>query len=204
MTRDEALKQLKMHLRHAQEVMSNQANKKRKESDIKIGDWVYLKIRPHRQSSMPTRLHPKLSARYYGPFEVLQQIGKVAFRLQLPEAARIHPIFHVSQLKKAVGEKKVEKELPAELQADGPMFRPAKVLDRRTRQLGAEDIPQVLIEWQEGGQESATWEDEVTIQEQYPEFNLGDKVVRGEGSNVRELIVYRRRGKVTEPNCQGS
>lgn len=113
--------------------MITQANKKRKDVDIQVGDWVYLKIRPRRQSSMATRLHPKLSARYYGPFEVLQQVGKVAFRLQLPEATRIHPIFHVSQLKKALGEKRVERELPAELQADRPLFWPVKILDRRTR-----------------------------------------------------------------------
>ncbi|KOM28225.1 hypothetical protein LR48_Vigan511s004800 [Vigna angularis] len=64
MTRDEALKQLKYHLNRAQELMKQQADKKRREIDIKVGDWVYLKNRPHRQSSMPTRLHPKLSARY--------------------------------------------------------------------------------------------------------------------------------------------
>ncbi|BAT92057.1 hypothetical protein VIGAN_07071600 [Vigna angularis var. angularis] len=113
--------------------MVQQANKKRREADIKVGDWVYLRIRPHRQTSMPTRLHPKLAARYFGPFQVLQQVGKVAFRLQLPETARIHPIFHVSQLKKAVGEQIVEKELPRELQAEGPLFWPVRILERRQR-----------------------------------------------------------------------
>ncbi|KOM41600.1 hypothetical protein LR48_Vigan04g179800 [Vigna angularis] len=77
------------------------------------------------------------------------------------------------------------------------MFWPVRILDRRTRLLASEEIPQVLIEWQEGGQEGATWEDVATIQEQYPEFNLGVKVVGGEGSNVRELIIYKRRRKAT-------
>lgn len=84
MTRDEALKQLKEHLHKAQEQMAKWANTHRRASNIKVGDKVYLKIRPNRQVSMPTRLHPKLSARYYGPFEVIKQIGKVAFKLLLP------------------------------------------------------------------------------------------------------------------------
>lgn len=78
-SRDEALKQLKLHLQHAQEQMSKYANVHRKVSNIKVGDKVFLKIRPHRQSSMPTKLHPKLAARYYGPFPVIKQVGAVAF-----------------------------------------------------------------------------------------------------------------------------
>ncbi|BAT84457.1 hypothetical protein VIGAN_04184000 [Vigna angularis var. angularis] len=101
-------------------MMVKQANRKRRPVTIKVDDWVYLKIRPHRQSSMLVRLHPKLSARYYGPFRVIQKVGEVAFRLLLPETARIHPVFHVSQLKLAIGARKVEKDLPTDLQMDGP------------------------------------------------------------------------------------
>lgn len=102
--------------------MAQQANKKRKDVEIKVDDWVYLKIRPNKQSLMPVRIHPKLSARYFGPFQVLQQVGNVAYKLRLPEIARIHPVFYVSQIKKAVGDKRIEKELLAELQAYGPTF----------------------------------------------------------------------------------
>lgn len=101
--RDEALRQLKFHLGRAQNQMTHYANARRKPANIQPGDWVYLKIRPYRQVSMPTKLHPKLSSRYYGPFLVLKQIGAVAFQLQLPEQSRIHSVFHESQLKKAVG-----------------------------------------------------------------------------------------------------
>ncbi|BAT81190.1 hypothetical protein VIGAN_03086400, partial [Vigna angularis var. angularis] len=86
-----------------------------------------------------------------------------------------------SQLKKAVGEKRIERELPAELQADGPSYWPVKVLERRTRQQGGETMHQVLVEWHEGGRDGATWEDVETMQDQYPEFNLGDKVAEGGG-----------------------
>lgn len=98
------MRQLKFHLERAQEMMVRQANKRRRPANVEVGDWVYLKIRPHRQSSMPTRLHPKLAARYFGPFQIIQKVGEVAYKLQLPKTARIHPVFHVSQLKKATGE----------------------------------------------------------------------------------------------------
>ena len=116
MNRDEALSQLKFHLERAQDVMSKYANRHRRPSPIKVGDMVYLKIRPQRQLSMPNRLHRKLAAKYYGPFQVEAAVGKVAFRLQLPETARIHPVFHVSQLKLAIGTQEIQPELPRELQ----------------------------------------------------------------------------------------
>ncbi|WVZ12616.1 hypothetical protein V8G54_017146 [Vigna mungo] len=182
LTRDEALKQLKFHLERAQDLMVRQANKKRKAANVEVGDWVYLKIRPHRQTSMQTRLHPKLAARYFGPFLVVQKVGENACKLQLPETVRIHPVFHVSQVKKAIGEKRVERDLPQDLQAEGPSFWPVSILGRRQLQEGGESVPQLLVEWQEGGQEGATWENEITIREQYPDFNLGDKVgVQGAG-----------------------
>lgn len=72
MNRDDALEQLKFHLSRAQEQMTKYANNHRKPSSIKPGDWVYLKIRLHRQVSMAIKLHPELAARYYGPYLVLK------------------------------------------------------------------------------------------------------------------------------------
>jgi len=63
--------------------MSKFANKNGKPSTIKVGDEVYLKMRPHKQQSMSTGLHPKLPACYYGPFSLIAQVGPVAYRLQL-------------------------------------------------------------------------------------------------------------------------
>ncbi|BAT98685.1 hypothetical protein VIGAN_10000300 [Vigna angularis var. angularis] len=150
-TRDEALQQLRYHLSKAQDAMVKQANRKRRPVTIKVDDWVFLKIRPHRQTSMSVKLHPKLTARYYGPFKVLQKIREVAFRLELPTTARIHPVFHVSQLKLAIGTKQVEAELPANLQVGGYTCWPTKVLNKSVQQQEGEQCEQVLIEWQDGG-----------------------------------------------------
>jgi len=121
---DEALKQLKYHLTRAREQMKKFADKTRKPSNIQVGDMVYLKIHPHRQHSMSTKLHPKLSSRHYGPFLVEAKVGAVTFKLQLPELALIHPVFHSSQLKRVVGAQPVETEVPPVLQVQGPSCLP--------------------------------------------------------------------------------
>lgn len=61
-----------------------------------VGDWAYLKLRPFRQGTLLKHSSPKLASRFVGPFQVEARIGAVAYRLRLPDEARIHPLFHVS------------------------------------------------------------------------------------------------------------
>nr|KYP38719.1 hypothetical protein KK1_040019 [Cajanus cajan] len=205
MERDEALNQLKFHLGRAQDHMRQYANTHRKSSIIKPGDWVYLKIRPPRQVSMTTKLHPKLLARYYGPYLVLRQIGAVAFQLQPPEQSQIHPVFHVSQLKLAVGNQPVDTEIPTELQEDSTTYQPHNILETRTLNKFGEQVQQFLIQWQGKSPEEATWENNTTIQHQFPDFNLEGRVASMEGGidrqesqpqpEPRALQMYYRRKK---------
>jgi hypothetical protein len=64
-----------------------------------VGDMVLLKLRPYAQQSVVNRPCPKLAFKYFGPFKVIQRIGSVPYKLELPAHAQEYPIFHVSHLK---------------------------------------------------------------------------------------------------------
>lgn len=61
--------------------MKHQADKKRSFRQFKVGDWVYLKLQPYVQTSVAQRACHKLAFRYFGPFQILDRVGSVAYRL---------------------------------------------------------------------------------------------------------------------------
>lgn len=96
--RDEAIHQLKFHLHRAQQSMKKAADKHCHAVSFAEGDWVFVKLCPHRQHTVACRINPKLSTCYFGPSKILSRVGEVAYKLKLPESARVHPVFHLSQL----------------------------------------------------------------------------------------------------------
>ena len=77
---------------------------RRIEQSFEVGDLVYLRLQPYRQTSLKQKGAKKLEPRFYGPYKVSRRVGEVAYELELPEGSKIHNVFHVSCLKKAVGQ----------------------------------------------------------------------------------------------------
>ena len=107
----------------------------------------------------------KLSPKYYGPYKVLQNIGTKAFKLELPTSFWVHPVFHVSCLKKVIGDKlPIQKILP-ELDEEGKtILEPEAFIETRTRKLRNRSISEYLIIWKNLPIEDSTWEDDNFIQ----------------------------------------
>jgi len=157
---------LLQQLLRAQQRMKYQADKSRSERSFAVGEQVWLKLQPYVQTSVAHRASNKLSFRYFGPFEILSKIGSVAYKLKLPADSSIHPVFHVSLLKKAVGTPSHPiMPFPSDVQS---VQVPELVLDRRLRTKNNCVISQLLIKWSHLPPELATLEDEDSIQPQLP------------------------------------
>ena len=95
------LQLLKDNLNLAQNQMKQQADQHRSEQSLNVGDWVFLILQPYKQMYLKdTKKDNKLSPKYYSPYKVLQKIGSMAYKLELPTSSRVHPVFHVSCLKR--------------------------------------------------------------------------------------------------------
>lgn len=103
-----------------------------------MGDWVYLKLQPYVQTSLAHRANQKLAFKFFGPFQVVEWVNDVAYRLQLLDTSMIHPVFHVSQLKTTVPSSHTVAGLPHAL--DGPQV-PVKILQRRVRTTNHDIMP---------------------------------------------------------------
>jgi len=126
------LQQLKTNLQKASNRMKQQADKKRRDYVLEEGDWVYLRLHPYRQHSLFRRAHQKLASRFFGPYQILECVGAVAYKLALPDTARIHPVFHVSLLKKQLGDRsRITTHLPPFSTDNTPVLQPLLVKNYR-------------------------------------------------------------------------
>ena len=196
--RDDMLKILKDNLLRAQSRMKAQADSKRRELQFNVGDLVFLRIQPYRQRSLAKRRYEKLSPRFFGPYKIIRRVGSVAYELELPTSAKIHPIFHVSLLRPAYGQQTPFTPPPLPINSDGELtLSPSKILGHRWIKEGGVPTLELLVQWDECPLEEASWENYDLLAGQFPGFHLGDKVSFQRGSNdtVPPLRTYSRRQK---------
>ncbi|MCO5548757.1 hypothetical protein L7F22_002219 [Adiantum nelumboides] len=115
---DEMYKKVKVALEMTRAKQKKAADRHRREVVFSLGDWVLLRFDKARLKKMKgkERLFPKLSMRYYGPFQICDIISDAAYRLKLPESWKIHNAFHVSLLRPYVGD--VPEDMSAEDQPE--------------------------------------------------------------------------------------
>jgi hypothetical protein len=161
--------QIKQNLKVAQNRQKSYADRKRTPREFKTGDHVYLRVRP-RKSSLRMGACAKLAPRYCGPFEVLDRVGPVAYRLALPPTVKAHNVFHVSLLKKYVHDSNhIIDWSVIQVEPEGEFLpEPQCILDRKETPLRNRTIAQVKVQWKHFGPDEATWEMEDAMKQAYP------------------------------------
>ena len=114
-----------------------------------------------------------MSPRFIGPFQILDRVGAVAYRIALPPSlSGVHNVFHVSMLRKYVSDP--THVLSYEhLQLDQDLSyeeKPVQILDRKDKVLRNRTVPLVKVLWRNIKSEEATWELESDMQSRYPEL----------------------------------
>ena len=167
-----AIERIRKHMLTAQSRQQSYANAKRRDIEFDVGDKVFLKVSPTKGVKRFGK-KGKLSPKYVGPFEILERIGSVAYRLALPPSlASTHNVFHISMLRKYVSDQShVLSYEPLELQPDlSYEVKPVKILERGIKELRTKQIPLVKVLWSNTAVEEATWELEDDMREKYPEI----------------------------------
>ncbi|XP_066354762.1 uncharacterized protein [Miscanthus floridulus] len=117
-------------------------------------------------TTLSPRAHQKRCYRYFRPYTILEKIGAVAYKLDLPSSSSIHPVFHVSLLKAAPSTKYPLSASPPE--TEHGLQVPEAILQRRLHPRQSGSVDQLLIKWSGMGADLATWEDAEAIQQRFP------------------------------------
>ncbi|GJZ83356.1 putative reverse transcriptase domain-containing protein [Tanacetum coccineum] len=156
----EKIIQIKDRLKTARSRQKSYADKRRKPLEFKVGDRVLLKVSPWK-GVVRFGKKGKLAPRYVGPFEIVECVGPVAYRLKLPqELSCVHDTFHVSNLKKCLAEPDVQVPLD-EIEIDENLRfveEPIEIVERDVKKLKRRRIPLVKVRWNSRQGAEYTWE----------------------------------------------
>jgi hypothetical protein len=192
--RETFLAQIRDRLLHAQQIMKGQHDAKHRFVEFAVGDWVLLRLHQRLAAAIADKSARKLAPRYYGPFKVLDRIGSVAYRLDLPPRARIHNVFHVVFLKPYVGP-------PPSAPAQLPDIKQGRVLPAPSAIVKARlnrGRWELLVRWEGQAPGTASWEMLEDFKQDYPKFQLEDELFSRPGGSVVDAFYgqqYSRRKK---------
>ncbi|GJW70315.1 putative reverse transcriptase domain-containing protein [Tanacetum coccineum] len=135
------------------------ADLKRKPMEFQVGDKVMIKVSPWK-GVVRYGKRGKLNPRYVRPFKVLEQVGSIAYKLELPqELSRIHYMFHVSNLKRCYADEPLVDPLDG-LHFDDKLYfveEPIEIMDRKVKWLKRSRIPIIKVQWNSRRGPEFTW-----------------------------------------------
>ncbi|XP_076958357.1 uncharacterized protein LOC143634062 [Bidens hawaiensis] len=146
---------------------------------------LFSKVSPWKEV-VRFRKKGKLSPRFVGPFEILDKIGPVAYRLKLPtELSNVHPVFHVSNLKRCLDEGNLQVTLDGVRIDDTMHFvaRPVEIMDHKDKFTKTSRIPLVKVRWESKQGVKFTWECKDQRKTKYPHlFATVNSLILGRNS----------------------
>ncbi|GJZ26067.1 putative reverse transcriptase domain-containing protein [Tanacetum coccineum] len=166
----EKIIQIKQRMQAARDRQKSYADLKRKPMEFQVGDKVMLKVSPWK-GVVRFGKRGKLNPRYVGPFKVLEKVGEVAYKLELPEElSRVHNTFHVSNLKKCHADEPLAVPLDGLHLNDKLHFveEPLEIVGREVKRLKRSRIPLVKVRWNSKRGPEFTWEREDQFKKKYP------------------------------------
>ncbi|GJW88798.1 putative reverse transcriptase domain-containing protein [Tanacetum coccineum] len=156
-------------MKTARSRQKNYADKRRKPLEFQVGDRVLLKVSPWKRVVRFGK-KGKLAPRYVRPFEIVECVGQVAYRLKLPQELRcVHDTFHVSNLKKCLAEPDVQVPLD-EIEIDENLRfvkEPIEIVERDVKKLKRRRITLVKVRWNSRQGVEYTWEREDQFRKKY-------------------------------------
>nr|GEZ22292.1 putative reverse transcriptase domain-containing protein [Tanacetum cinerariifolium] len=155
-----------------QDRQKSYADLKRKPMEFEIGDRVMLKVSPWK-GVVRFGKRGKLNPRYVKTFNVLAKVGKVSYRLKLPqELSRVPHTFHVSNLKKCYTDEPLVTPLEGIHVDDKLQFmeEPVEIMEREIKRLKRSRIPLVKVRWNSRRGPEFTWEREDSFKQKYPQL----------------------------------
>ncbi|GKB04915.1 putative reverse transcriptase domain-containing protein, partial [Tanacetum coccineum] len=166
----EKIIQIKQRMQAARDRQKSYADLKRKPMEFQVRDKVMLKVSPWK-GVVRFGKRGKLNPRYVGPFKVLEKVGEVAYKLELPEElSRVHNTFHVSNLKKCHADEPLAVPLDG-LHLDDKLHfvkEPVEIVGREVKRLKRSRIPLVKVRWNSKRGPEFTWEREDQFKKKYP------------------------------------
>ncbi|KAJ9556411.1 hypothetical protein OSB04_011025 [Centaurea solstitialis] len=164
------INQVRERLKTARDRQKSYADKRRKDIEFQVGDQVMLKVSPWK-GVIRFGKKGKLSPRYIGPFTIIERIGAVAYKLELPDKlGGVHNTFHVSNLRKCLADPETATPLQ-DIEVDPKLSfveEPVAVTDCKIRRLRNKEIKLVKVQWKFHKGQECTWEMESEMRERYP------------------------------------